>query len=247
MRKLVQRALRHAGYRVERWRPASRFNAMDETLELLRHRGFAPRVIVDGGANRGQWAQLALAAFPDARLHLIEPQPRCRPALEQLVAGCPLATLHAVALSEPGRHRLSFAGGAECGGTGVHVTTPAETEVELECGATTLDDLFASRVTRADRLLLKLDLEGHELAALRGATTLLDSVEVAIVEAQLYDINLSGVTPVFRDVYDFLAHRGFDLYDIASTGWRHRDLRMHMLDPVFVRTDSPLYADRSWL
>ncbi|OFV92013.1 MAG: hypothetical protein A3G76_03315 [Acidobacteria bacterium RIFCSPLOWO2_12_FULL_65_11] len=247
MKKLVQRAFRQVGYRVERWRPASRFNAMDETLELLHGRGFDPRVILDGGANCGQWAQMALDVFPEACVHLIEPQPSCRRALEQLAASRPTARLHALALSEPGRDRLSLTGGVAYAGTGVHVMTPTETEVELECRATTLDELFATIVSRADRPLLKLDLEGHELAALRGATRLLDAVEVAIVEAQLYDINQSGVTPVFRDVYDLLAHRGFDLYDIASTGWRRRDMRMHMLDPVFVRTDSPLYADRSWL
>jgi FkbM family methyltransferase len=247
MKKVIQRACRQIGYRVEQWRPASRFNAMDETLELLHRRGFEPRVVLDGGANVGQWARMALAVFPESRIHLIEPQPSCRRSLDRLAASWPAARVHPVALSEPGRHRLSFTGGAEHGGTGVHVLIPTETDVELECSATTLDELFAATVSRADRPLLKLDLEGHELAALRGATRLLDAIEIAIVEVQLYDINDSGVIPIFRDIYDFLAHRGFDLYDIASTGWRPRDMRLHMFDPVFVRTDSPLYADHSWL
>jgi len=38
---------------------------------------------------------------------------------------------------------------------------------------------------------------------------------------------------------------GFELYDLASIGWRQRDMRMHMLDPVFVRSDSPLCTDRA--
>ena len=52
---------------------------------------------------------------------------------------------------------------------------------------------------------------------------------------------------MFRDVFGFLADHGFELYDLASTGWRRRDMRMHMMDPVFARADSPLCADRSWL
>ena len=124
---------------------------------------------------------------------------------------------------------------------------PHEHDVELECRATTLDELFGGRVGRADRPLLKLDLEGHELSALRGARTLLEAIEVLVVEVQVYDINDSGVIPVFRDVFTFLADHGFELYDVACLGWRHRDMRMCMMDPVFARTGSPLCADQSWL
>ncbi len=68
-----------------------------------------------------------------------------------------------------------------------------------------------------------------------------------LLKRQGFDINDSGAIPVFRDVYDFLSGRGFELYDLASIGWRQRDMRMHMLDPVFVRSDSPLCTDRAGL
>jgi FkbM family methyltransferase len=245
MRQLAKDLFRKAGFRLERWRPSNRFDAMADALELLKRQDFHPRVIIDGGANAGNWTRMALHVFPDAAVHLIEPQPACRPALERLARTHAAMTLHPVALSEPGRTRLSFTGGTADGGTGVHVMIAGETDVELECLATTLDGLFATRIERADRPLLKLDVEGHELDALRGARALLDAIEVIIVEVQLYDINDSGVIPVFRDVYDFLAGRGFELYDLASIGWRQRDMRMHMLDPVFVRSDSPLCTDRA--
>jgi FkbM family methyltransferase len=246
MRSLVKRWARAAGYRVERWRPANRFNAMSETLELLQLRAFQPRVIIDAGANVGQWTEMALRVFPGSAVHMIEPQPACRPSLERLAAARDAVTLHPVALSRPGQTRLAFTGGVAEGGTGVHVMIAGESDLELECPATTLDELFAARVSRADRPLLKLDLEGHEVEALRGAGALLDAVEAIVIEAQLYDINNNGL-PVFRDVFQLLADRGFELYDLASTGWRRRDMRMHMLDAVFVRSDSPLCADRSWL
>ena len=46
-------------------------------------------------------------------------------------------------------------------------------------------------------------------------------------------------------MYDFLTGRGFELDDVATIGWRCRDMRMHVLDPVFVRADSPLCTDRA--
>ena len=246
MRSLMKRWARAAGYRVERWRPANRFSAMSDALELLRLRGFQPRVIIDGGANIGEWAEMALDIFPGAAIHLVEPQPACRPQLERLAHNREAATVHAVALSQPGRTSLAFTGGAAGGGTGVHVLTARETEVELDAAATTLDELFAARISRADRPLLKLDLEGHELDALRGAVAVFKAVEVIVIEARLYDINNNGL-PVFRDLFQLLDRAGFELYDVASIGWRRRDMRMHMLDAVFVRADSALAADRSWL
>jgi FkbM family methyltransferase len=247
VKQILKRVCRAAGYRVERWRPANRFNAMSDALELLRRRGFRPGVVIDGGANVGDWTRMALDVFPGAPVHLIEPQPACQPALERLAHTSPRLTVHPVALTEPGRSRVNLTGGAAEGGTGVHVTLPQERDVEVECPATTLDQLFANRIGRADRALLKLDLEGHELSALKGGEALLAVVEVIVLEVQLYDINDSGAIPVFSDVFHFLDQRGFILYDVATTGWRRRDLRMCMMDPVFARAGSELCADRSYL
>jgi len=247
MKDLVKRLCRRAGYRVERWRPANRFNAMADTLELLRLRGFQPGVVIDAGANVGNWTRMALEVFPEAAVHLVAPQPACQPALERLARTSSSLTVHPVALTEPGEPRLAFAGGASYGGTGVYVTPPDGHDVEFECRATTLDELFGGRLDRADRPLLKLDLEGHELSALRGGRTLLEAVEILVVEVQMYDINDNGLFPVFRDVFTFLGDHGFELYDVACMGWRHRDMRMCMMDAVFARTGSPLTLDHSCL
>ena len=97
-----------------------------------------------------------------------------------------------------------------------------------------------------DRALLKLDLEGHELPALRGATALLQAVEVVVIEAQVYDVNPNGL-PIFRDVFELLCKHDFELYDFASLRGRPRDLRLCMPDAVSARADSAVAADRSWL
>jgi len=246
-KQLLKRLGRRAGYRIERWRPANRFNAMGDTLELLRLGGFRPGIVIDAGANVGDWTRMALKVFPEAAVHLIEPQPGCQPALERLARTSPSLTVHPVALTEPGQQRLAFTGGASYRGTGVHVAQPDEPDVEFECRATTLDELFAGRIVRADRTLLKMDMEGHELSALRGARTLLEAIEVLVVEVQMYDINDSGVSPVFREVFTFLADRGFELHDVACMGWRRRDMRMCVMDAVFARTGSLLSVDHAWL
>jgi FkbM family methyltransferase len=168
---------------------------------------------------------MMLDVFPEAVVHLVEPQPACQPALERLARTSSSLTVHPVALTEPGRQHLAFTGGVGYGGTGVHVAQADEHDVELECRATTLDELFGGRVSRADRPLLKLDLEGHELSALRGARTLLEAIEVLFVEVRFTASTIQGDSCIFRRVHVSRDH------EFESTTWPPRigglALRMH--------------------
>jgi hypothetical protein len=109
-----------------------------------------------------------------------------------------------------------------------------------------LDALLDGRITQEDRTFLKLDVEGHELSALAGGLRLLEKTEVVLAEVQFYEINRNA-RPVFFDVVMYLRTRGFCLYDIACLAARQRDLRLRMGDVIFVRRDSRLIADSSWV
>lgn len=240
-RGLVGDGLSRLGYSVHRW-PVNRFDGMRDALRLLRQMGYAPRVIIDCGANVGRWTRMAREVFPGALVHLVEPQPACADVLEPFVRRLGRAQLHAVAVTAPGVSRVRMIGR----GTGASVAPAGPPGAdELECPATTLDALLAGRVAGADRALLKLDLEGHEIAALRGAERLLDAVEVVIAEFQLYEIGGNGL-PVFGDVLRFLEERGYAFFDVACLSGRRRDRRLRMGDAVFVRSGTPLLADGAW-
>jgi hypothetical protein len=137
-------------------------------------------------------------------------------------------------------------GGVRRGGSGAFVALRGEAAPdEIECPATTLDELFAERVTPADRALLKLDLEGHEVSALSGAARLLSSIEVVLSEVHFYEVERNG-RPLMTDVLAFLGKRGFELYDFACLNSRPRDGRLRTGDAIFVQRWSPLAGDRSW-
>jgi len=248
-KQLLRHSLAKAGFRITRLRPANRFQAMDESLLLMRGLGYTPRVVIDGGANMGTWTQMAQRIFPQAEFHLIEPQPACASALQSLVRQNPKLSFHPFALTEPGvTHVRMIGGGEKGGGTGAFVAKDNEQANgfgEIDVQATTFDQLLASRVAREDHALLKLDLEGHEIPALMGAPKLLQSVEVILTELQFFQINNNG-RAVFADYLNFLRERGFELYDFACLSQRPRDMRLRMGDVVFVRRDSALLADRSW-
>jgi FkbM family methyltransferase len=244
--ELVRSVFRHLGYTVHRW-PPNRFDGMPDALLLLKRAAYAPRVVIDGGANVGNWTRMARRIFPDAAFHVIEPQPSCQGPLEALVRGMSGLAFYPVALTEPGVTRVRMVGAGEgASGTGAWVAGPEESGPgEFQCQATTLDGLLASQIARGDRALLKLDLEGHELAALRGGARVLQVVEVVVTELRFLEVNGDG-RPLFGDVVAFFRDRDFELYDFASLSARPRDTRLRMGDAIFVRRDSALLADRSW-
>jgi FkbM family methyltransferase len=230
--------------------PASRFQAMGETLEWLQSSGYAPRVVIDAGANVGDWTRLASAIFPHAVYHLVEPQPECHPHLEALAGRMQDGRLHAVAVSEPGVRSVHMVGAN--GSSGAWVSPgPAVDSVELP--AAILDDIIS--ISPEDRALLKLDLENHELAALRGAAKLLRDVEVVITEVSFYrPSGAAGAAagssswdePVFADLVAFLRAQNMELYDFAALSSPLGNRRLRMGDAVFIHRDSPLRAVHAW-
>lgn len=247
LKEIIRSTFEIMGYRITRTRPANRFQAMDEMLLLMRDLGFSPKIIIDAGANVGAWTQMARHVYPDATIHMIEAQSACAVMLKNIVHNSSRTFFHQTAITEPGVTRVRMLGGGEQGGsTGARVAAAWETgRDEVECLATTLDALFADKVVAEDRVLLKLDLEGHEEASLRGASRLLELVEVVVTELQFYQIQNNGRAR-FTDILNFFRGRNFELYDFASLSQRPRDMRLRMGDVVFVRGDSSLVTDRSW-
>ena len=221
--------------------PANRFDAVIDILELLRRHGYCPRVIIDAGANVGDWTRMARRIFPDAVYHLIEPQAECAPQLTALATMLPSVRVYSVAVTAPGVKSVLM--GRSDGGTGAWVAEEG-TSGAVQVPATSLDEIIV--VSTEDRPLLKLDLENHEIAALEGAARLLRNVEVIISEVSFYRPTWTNGQPVFADILQFLRERGFELYDFASLASALNNPRLRTGDAVFVRADSPLAQQRYW-
>ena len=151
-----------------------------------------------------------------------------------------------VALTQPGVREVSLTGiGADGGSSGAYISN-SEQSLEatgtIRCPAASLDDLFSSTISSADRSLLKLDLEGHELQALKGAIQLLERIEVVVCEVAFFDIN-DGGRPLFTDISEFLLRHSFVLFDLASLNGRRRDERLRTGDAIYARKNSFLVRD----
>ncbi|MBS0517125.1 MAG: FkbM family methyltransferase [Proteobacteria bacterium] len=240
LRTFAKKLVALTPYRITRSSP-NRFDAVEHSLGHLRRLGYAPRLVIDAGAHAGWFSLAARRTFPDAHIHMIEPQPACRAALEALSRE-PGFTFHPVALSaSSGTVAMVFAPERDTGG---HVVWDGEQPAaETEIEARTLDHLLVDGMTADDRALLKLDLQGHEMMALQGASATLPLVEVVLIEVSFFT---QIGAPIIADMVAFFEARGFALFDIAALAGRTRDDRLRQGDFVFVRRDSPLQADRGW-
>lgn len=243
MKRLLKRIIGLTPYRVTRARDLNRFQAIDETLALIARRGFAPRVVIDGGANVGDFARLARRVFgAKPEIHLFEPQPACRSSLESL-ARDPCVHLHPIALGATDGGRLDLAIDPLGVTTGAHVAPRGGSGTTVSVDVATLDALFESSLDSDDRALLKLDLQGWELEALKGAAKSLPKIEAVLIEVSLY---AQSYEPPIAAVVGFLDAAGFELHDIASLSGRFRDNRAHQADLLFVNRNSELCSDTSW-
>lgn len=123
-------------------------------------------VVVDGGAFSGDTAQMFLGVCPDCQIHAFEPDPVAHALLEANIAAKGLSgrvTPHRLGLWESST-RLSF---SLSDSQGSHITAQGGEADGTVIETVALDDFATQTGSRID--LIKLDIEGAELAALRGA------------------------------------------------------------------------------
>ncbi len=219
---------------------------VESFLEDLVARGFSPRGILDVGANRGDWTRMALERFPRAQALLIEPQTEMEPRLEALVEENPnCAYLIAGVGREPGQLVQTIwedtYGSSFC--------VPAD-PVLIESGRQritpieTLDSILATRHPDFEPDLVKLDIQGFELEALRGGASLFGRTRIFIVETLLLSNNPQW--PALREVVDFMGERGYEIYDITSFLRKPSDGTLGQIDFAFVQKDGEFRQNFDW-
>ena len=239
LKSIVKALVACTPYRVTR-NPPNRFGDLGHCLRHLAELGYEPGVVIDGGAHLGDFTREARAVFPSAAIHMVEPQPACRRHLEELAASAGNLYFHPYALGASTGTVRMWAGAEP--GTGAAIASEGDPEAEtVEVEAAPLDSLL--RLSARGRALLKLDLQGYELAALRGAETSLKSIEVVLTEVSFFR---QGYEPTILELISFLDERGFELFDIAALSSRARDGRLKQGDFIFVRRGSALLSDTAW-
>jgi FkbM family methyltransferase len=221
------------------------FADMRPFLEFVRDLGFAPAYVIDVGANRGRWTEMAHAVFPRAEFLLVEPQPEMRAPLDELCRRLPGVRWVECAAGPRSETRMqtiwadlegsSFLPLPEAG----RIATGEQRPAPLR----RLDDLIAEDGGHVPDLV-KLDVQGFELEALAGCPSIFGRTELFVLETSLYTF-LPGL-PLLREVIEFMAARGYEVYDIAGYIRRPVDAALGQLDIAFARRQGFLRQHDRW-
>jgi len=215
--------------------PDSRCNGERRVLhEWLRRRGPAP-VVWDVGANEGDYTALARQARPDARIYAFEPHPRTFARLAARWTEQGIRCLPFALGAKPGTQALwdyeSTAQGSSHA-TFYPATVRRETGARLiphEVQVCTIDEVATVEAV-VSIALLKLDVEGNELACLEGAAGMLAQGRIAAIQFEFNSMHLDARVHM-GDFAERLP--GFTLYRVLPHGLLRLDFKNTLLTNLY--------------
>jgi FkbM family methyltransferase len=234
---LIQAILRKAGFHLTRFYDPCYLTA--KRIEILRESSI--NLVLDIGANTGQYAETLRANGFRGRVISFEPTSEAFAALSQKAASDERWSCEQLALSDregPRVIKLSANSWSSSllplAARGVR-SAPDSVYVGSEVVTTSCLDTLAPRVFHPDdSVLLKLDVQGHELAVLRGGERALALIEA--VESELSVVPLYQGQSLIGDVLAFLSRLGFELVALEPGYADPHTGQVLQLDGLFVRS-----------
>ena len=213
-----------------------------EMAHELKRVGVAPATVIDVGANVGQFAVAMAKTFPGVAIHSFEPGPETAASLRKNVASLPGVVVYPLALGErKGKASLNVNTHSHSSSilplAQAHMDAfpGAVTAGTVEVEVATLDGIFSDIEIKSPSLL-KLDVQGYELAVLKGAAGTLARVDHVLLEISFRPLYEGEA--VFSEILKFMESAGFEL--ARPVGWLSspRTGELLQIDGLFSRKKS---------
>ncbi|MFH2008141.1 MAG: FkbM family methyltransferase [bacterium] len=190
--------------------------------------------IVDGGANTGTVTDLFLRQYQNPTIHAFEPRPDAADVMREKYRHRENVRVHQNALGARAETRTFNVVGRPTSSSFLAPSAVNRTyhpdlmhvERHIEVSVVRLD-----RVLECDLDLVKLDLQGYELEALRGCEELLPRIKVITTEVEF--VPLYETQPLFADIDLFLRAHGFRLLNLYEL-WTQEDGQLTAGDAVYL-------------
>ena len=247
MKRIIKKILNVIGYELKKINthkisPEERpVGNMMSLLKDLKTRGLNCSLIMDVGANRSHWSRMAKIVYPDSGFCLIEPQVEMKEDLEKFCTEFN-KSFFVMAGAGADNKREKLAIWDDLSGSSLLHTADDGTE-QREIQIVTINDIINSKNISIPELI-KLDIQGYELEALKGASLTLGKTEVFILEVSLF--KFEPLTPVISDVINFMLERGYVVYDFPGFLRRPYDGALAQCDICFVKKDGFLRKSDQW-
>jgi FkbM family methyltransferase len=218
-------------------RPSTGVMALRDRYTDLQHllKNDSP-VIVDGGANIGTVTDTFLKHYRNPTIHAFEPRPDAAQTMETKYAYQPNVHVHMCALGSADDTLSLNIIGHETSSSFLqpsninHTYHPNEMQVKARISVPVkrLDSVLDCEID-----LLKLDLQGYELEALKGCGELLWRIKTITTEVEF--VPLYDGQPLFSDIDLFLREQDFKLFNLYEL-WTQEDGQLTAGDAAYLNT-----------
>ena len=219
-----------------------RYNEHNSEELLLQTilRNFGIKAVLDVGANQGQYAQGLIDHGYKGKIYSFEPISSVFEVLKKTSAAYPRWSVFNLGLGSKEEELLINISENFVSSSILKVSelsTDSEPKTRITHGEkvklSTLDALFAKQPEFDREILLKLDVQGYELEALRGAVKSL--AQIKVVQAEMSFVQLYEGAPLYGEVIDFLKKNGFDIFTIIPGFRNGKTGQLLQADGIFVR------------
>lgn len=177
-------------------------------------------IIFDVGANVGGYTLMLTKIWDgNATIHCFEPCAQTFTQLQTNIKDQNNIILNNVGCSDTERTMPLYSNSSLSGLTSVYNRNLAHVNLEM-------DEISTAQFTTIDNYcqknnvnhihFLKMDIEGHELSALQGASKMLSSDNIDYIQFEFGGCNIDSRT-YFKDFY-YLLHDKYDIYRILQKG-----------------------------
>ncbi|MBD2150278.1 FkbM family methyltransferase [Pseudanabaena sp. FACHB-1277] len=217
--------------------PYSRFGVPACILQYIEDKK-TPLSVIDIGASRGTFTQSLQIVYGIKKGLLIEPQPILCDQLKQKFAD-PQFVIYECAIADSERTQKMEVLNWDYSSSllevkrdidNVNSILNLEVNQTIDCKVRTLDNILQEIHWKETIDLLKIDIQGAELMALKGAEQTLKRTKMIFTEVSFR--RLYENAPVFQEVYDYLHDQGFKLLTV-SDGFRGADGDLLQADALF--------------
>ena len=255
MRSIIKKIIHSTGFDIKRYQKQSEVFAsssrpvgeIDMLLEDLKQRGLKCKSILDVGANLTEWSRMAKEIFPETAFYLIEPQLEMKSRLDKFVQDFPDSKYFLAGAGEnPGLFTLTIWDDL----AGSSFLPPKDESKQRQGKQRDIEIITIDALIEANKIkipeLIKMDIQGFELTALKGAKKTFGQTEVYILETSLFSFSDVPGMPVFSDVVSFMLERNYVVYDFPGFTRRPLDGALGQCDVCFVKRDGFLRKSNDW-
>lgn len=247
LKSFIKSAFRICGFEVHRRTPPLLDNLFKDPFDaqkiLLSALGITEPVIVDVGAHRGETVDKYRARFPESVVYCFEPSPDSSEALKKKFYGDPHTTIITSAVADrPGQgimhmNAIDQTNSLLPAATSSRRYLPqrAFTKATIQADVTSIDEFMRNHsLKKID--ILKMDIQGAELMALKGAAETLREKQMPLIYTEIMFIPHYESQPLLHEIWNFLSQFGYTLFDLYSLR-KATNGQLRYGDALFVNQD----------